>query len=263
VKRKRLLIAVGAAAVGLVLLGILGAASYAAAQRKAAAFSLKTKAAPPRLTATPSATPVGLQSACPARTSIRRGDDLWLVGTGTQAGFRARETFMEVVPLPHEAVARTDQVAGSLEIRRTDASQVSIQNGCFAVELNSLTSIDTLPGRSAQDRDQIYPDALDTASFPFAILTLNPATIPLFGSRAQQLKLGGELTIKGNTRPVAITVDAQTMSGTVHAVGSMPIDAHDFGVRLPGEGDPIVVDPHLILEFLLVLEPAPATGTAD
>jgi len=34
----------------------------------------------------------------------------------------------------------------------------------------------------------------------------------------------------------------------------MSINAHDFGVHLPGEGDPIVVDPHLTLEFLLALE---------
>src|SRR5207237_160770 len=52
----------------------------------------------------------------------------------------------------------------------------------------------------------------------------------------------------------ASAVDAQTVAGGVQAVGSMAIDAHDFGIRLPGEGDPIVVDSHLTLEFLLVLE---------
>jgi len=41
VDRKRLIIFGATAGAGLVLLGILGAANYAAGQRKAAAFSLK------------------------------------------------------------------------------------------------------------------------------------------------------------------------------------------------------------------------------
>jgi len=261
VNSKRLIIFGATAGAGLVLLGILGAASYVAGQRKAAAFSLKPTTA--AATVAPSVAPRSLQAACPAPSSNQRGGELWVAGAGTQAGFRAHEVFMDI-RLPHEAVARTDSVAGQMLMRRVDGSHVAIQNGCFAVELNTLTSVDTLPGMDAHDRDQFYPDALETRQHPFAVLALDHATIPIFGSRPQHLTLSGELTIKGTTQPVSITVDAQTVGGGVQAVGSMAIDARDFSVHVPGEGDsPVAVDPHLTLEFLLVLSALPAAGQAD
>ncbi len=251
--RKRLIIFGAAAGGGLVLLGILGAANYAAAQRKAAAFSLTPTSSAARPTATPSAAANRLQAACPAPASTARGEDLWVTGAGTQAGYRAHETFLDIT-LPHEAVARTDQVAGNLRVRQVDPAQIAIQGGCFAVELNTLTSIDALPGRRAQDRDELYGDFLDTRDYPFAVLTLHRTVLPVFTGRPRHMIVAGDLSVAGMMRPVAVAVDVQTTTGGVQAVGSMAIDTHDFGIRLPGEGDPIVVDPHLTLEFLLVLE---------
>src|SRR5207253_1923153 len=173
VNRRRLLLLVAAAAAGLVLLGILGAANYAAAQRRAAAFSLKPTSRVPRPTATPSAVPNRLKATCATPASIARADDLWVAGA----------------------------------------------------------------------RDQTY-----------AVLTLNRTEVPVFGSRPHHVIVAGDLSVVGATHPVAVAVDAQTVAGGVQAVGSMAIDAHDFGIRLPGEGDPIAVDSHLTLEFLLVLE---------
>jgi len=44
----------------------------------------------------------------------------------------------------------------------------------------------------------------------------------------------------------------------------MAIDARDFSVHVPGEGEsPVAVDPHLTLEFLLVLSALPAAAQAD
>ena len=253
VNRRRLLLLVVAAAAGLVLLGILGAANYAAAQRRAAAFSLKPTSSVPRPTATPSAVANRLQATCATPASIARADDLWVAGAGTMAGYRAHETFLDIT-LPHEAVARTDQVVGNLRVRQLGPAQIAIQGGCFAVELNTLTSIDELPGRRAQDRDELYGDFLDTRDYPYAVLTLHRTEVPVFSSRPQHVIVAGDLSVAGATHPVAVAVDAQTVAGGVQAVGSMAIDAHDFGIRLPGEGDPIVVDSHLTLEFLLVLE---------
>ena len=175
------------------------------------------------------------------------------MGAGTMAGYRAHETFLDIT-LPHEAVARTDQVVGNLRVRQLGPAKIAIQGGCFAVELNTLTSIDALPGRRAQDRDELYGDFLDTRDYPYAVLTLHRTEVPVFSSRPQHVIVSGDLSVAGATRPVAVAVDAQTVAGGVQAVGSMAIDAHDFGIRLPGEGDPIAVDSHLTLEFLLVLE---------
>ena len=246
------------------MLGILGLTALAGAnyyldgQRKAAAFSLSPTATPTSQTTPAPTVSDGLQTACRLPTSRRQTGDLWMAGTGTQAGFRAHETFMDVVPLPHEAVARTDRVAGYLQELEVDGAHVVIQSGCFAVELNGLTSIDSLPGMRAQDRDELYPQILDTRTYPLAIMKLHRSTVPKFGSKPQRLSVSAELTIKDTTRPVSLTVDAQTTSGGVQAVGSMAINARDFTVYLPGDGEdsPIRVDPHLTLEFLLVLNPA-------
>jgi YceI-like domain len=179
-----------------------------------------------------------------------------MVASGTQAGFRTHETFMDI-KLPHEAVARTDRVAGYLQ-EADDGSHVTIQSGCFAVELNRLTSIDTLPGMRMQDRDELYPDILETRQFPFAVMKLHRTTVSSFGSKPQRLSVTGDLTIKDTTRPVTMTVDVETIAGGVQAVGSLSINTRDFTVHVPGDdGDsPIVVDPHVTLEFLLILNPA-------
>src|SRR5919201_1294884 len=154
--------------------------------------------------------------------------------------------------LPHEAVARTDHVAGQLQVVPVDASRVAIQAGCFAVELESLRSIDTLPmpgGPTAQDRDGLYRDILETNAYPVAVFRLDRTVIPIFGGTPKQLTVSGELTIKGTTRHTTMAVQAQTVAGGVQAVGSIALDARDYGVHLPGEEDsPIVVDPHLTLE---------------
>jgi polyisoprenoid-binding protein YceI len=161
------------------------------------------------------------------------------------------------IKLPHEAVARTDRVAGYLQ-EADDGSHVTIQSGCFAVEVNRLTSIDTLPGMRMQDRDELYPDILETRQFPFAVMKLHRATVSTFGSKPQRLSVTGDLTIKDTTRPVTMTVDVETIAGGVQAVGSLSINTRDFTVHVPGDdGDsPIVVDPHVTLEFLLILNPA-------
>src|SRR5207237_8875989 len=101
-------------------------------------------------------------------------------------GYRAHETFMDIT-LPHEAVARTDQVAGQLRVRQVDPSEVAIKGGCFAIELNALTSIDMLPGRRSQDSDELYVDFLRTRDYPFALLTPQPTSVPLFAIRPNSL----------------------------------------------------------------------------
>jgi YceI-like protein len=262
-RRRRLAIGVLAlAGLGLVAIIALAATNFMAGQRRAAAFSLSpsssAKASP---SASASALPTSLQQACRLRVTAPRGMDIWTAVAGTQAGYRAREKFAEI-ELPHEAVARTDHVAGQLQIDQVDATNVVIESGCFAVELETLTSIDSLPGIKAQDRDGLYRDILETRSYPFAILKLDRTQIPVFATTPQRLTVAGDLTIMGTTRRTTMTVQAQTVPSGVQAVGSLTLDARDYGVHLPGEGDsPIVVDPHLTLEFLLTLERLPAAGT--
>jgi YceI-like protein len=261
-RRKQLVIGVLAlAGLCVIAVTILGAANFLAGQRRAAAFSLSPTSAPRTSPSASPPLPTTLQQACRLRATAPRGMDIWTAVAGTQAGYRAREKFAEI-ELPHEAVARTDHVAGQLQIVQADASQLVIQDGCFAVELETMTSIDSLPGIKATDRDGLYRDILETGLYPFAILKLDRTTIPAFTSTPQRVTVAGDLTIMGTTRRTTMTVQAQAVPSGVQAVGSLSLDARDYGVHLPGEGDsPIVVDPHLTLEFLLTLERLPSAGT--
>lgn len=249
--RKRLvLLALGVAGVILI---VLHGARYAAGQRNAARFSLSptpTLSRTPLATATPLPT---LQSACSA-AAISSSGDRWAVAPGTQAGFRAHEKFADIT-LPHEAVARTDQVAGELTVELAAAS-VSITGGCFAVELNALTSVDTLPfpGPDATARDQLYPELFDTPHYPFAILRLAPAQVPNFRSRSAHFTVPATLAMKGMERAVTVTLDAQFAANQVRAAGSIPADVRSWGIEAPNRSE-MVVDPHVTIEFLLLLAP--------
>ena len=247
--------------VGLVAILILGYEinSFAQAQKKAAAFKLPAATASPA-TSSPAVTPqpaqplVGVQAACGSRY-VRNGNlDPWVTVAGSEAGYRAHEKIQDI-QLPHEAVARTDHVAGQVAIIR-DGSTVQIRRGCFAVELASLTSVDTLPfGVPGRKRDELYPDILSTAQYPYAVLNLRTASIPSFGSQAKTVRVPAELTIKDATRPVTLTVSVQLAGERVQGVGSMAINANDFGVGLPD--GPFNVDPRLTIEFLFFLERVP------
>jgi hypothetical protein len=256
---RKVLLRVGG--VGFLALLILGyeVNSFAQAQKKAAAFKLPAASASASSSSTP-VTPAptaglsGVQAACGSRYVRNGNQDPWVTVAGSEAGYRAHEKIQDI-QLPHEAVARTDHVAGQVAIVR-DGSTVQIRRGCFAVELGSLTSIDTLPfGVPGRKRDELYGDILSTGQYPYALLNLRAASIPMFGSQARTVRVPAELTIKETTRPVTLTVSVQLAGEQVQGVGSMAINANDFGVQLPD--GPFNVDPKLTIEFLFFLERVP------
>ncbi len=84
-----------------------------------------------------------------ARTAVE-----WAIQPGSQAGFRAHENFLQW-QFPHEAVARSNAVAGFL---LGSADRRNLRSACVAVDLRSLKSVDKLPPPlpPASDRDQLF-----------------------------------------------------------------------------------------------------------
>src|SRR5205809_6674181 len=92
----------------------------------------------PPTAAQPSPTPPSndLADACGegsfARTAVQ-----WAIQPGSQAGFGAHEIFLQW-QFPHEAVARSNSVAGFLVGR---AARRSLRSACVAAALRSLTRV--------------------------------------------------------------------------------------------------------------------------
>ena len=180
---------------------------------------------------------------------------MWVVAGGSQAGYRAREKWAEL-PSPHEAVARTDRVAGWLSIRG-ETTALTLDGGCFAVDLRTLRSLDTVPGRTMSDRDENVRGFLDTDHHPAARFLPHPIALPgsVVDGQVVALEVPGEVEVKGIRRPATATMQIRYGADSTGVAGSLPVLAEDHGIELPKAGDFVAVDPRITVEFALALRP--------
>ena len=179
---------------------------------------------------------------------------LWVIQPGSVAGYRAHEKFLELTS-PHDAVARTQEVAGWLAIGGSDTAPVLLA-GCVAVDVRTLVSVDQLPGFDVRDRDKIARDFLSAHTHPFAVFQPHAVDLRLNGSSSavQHVALAGDLQISGMTLPATFKLDVKVKSGTVAVAGSTTVNAQKFGVEVPTEvGGFVQVNPQIILEVSLIL----------
>ncbi|HKF75996.1 MAG TPA: YceI family protein [Candidatus Dormibacteraeota bacterium] len=176
----------------------------------------------------------------------------WTVAQGSEAGYRVSEVFAGQTS-SHEAVARTSSVSGALTVQEGSAGlqATSIR---FAAQLGSLQSVDQVAGRDVSQRDRIVSETLSVFQYPTATFQTRGVDLPaaLASGQTVTLTVPGELTIRGVTRSVTVTVQARLSGGEVQAAGSTSFAMGDFGISPPRI--PITtVDPHVTLEFALVL----------
>ena len=179
---------------------------------------------------------------------------LWVIQPGSVAGYRAHEKFGELTS-PHDAVARTDQLAGWLVIGGSDVAPVLVA-GCVAVDVRTLVSVDQLPGFDVRDRDQNARDFLSAHAHPYVLFEPHAVDLKLNGAIAtvQHLAVAGDLEIGGVTLPATFRLDVRVRSGTVAVAGQTTVDAQKFGVEVPTEaGGFVQVNPQIVLEISLVL----------
>ena len=159
------------------------------------------------------------------------------------AGYRV---FKEFVGLNEfEAVGRTESVIGDLHI---DGDVVT--DAEFQVNLTTVTSDD--PRRDAQFTGPI----LQTSIFPFATFTLtNPIDLgdAALSGEAINVDALGELTLKGATQEVDVTITARLVGDQVQVAGSIDVVFEDFGIDPPFTPT-IVVEDTGIIEFSLFFE---------
>jgi hypothetical protein len=240
-------------AAGVAGLGLLAASgvAFVRSHPAPAKLSLDTVTAIP--SPTPSSGPDKSPCALPAQLAAGQ---YWIIGPDSTAGYRAHEKFGEL-EAPHEAVARTSAVSGFMVIEDATAAAPILTDGCVAVDVRTLTSIDKLPPPlpDATGRDQHYPDLFDTSRYPY--VTFRPDTVHIPGQVRSggkvTLNVSGQLTMRGNARKVTTHLDARLTGQLAELAGSFVINAPDFGIKVPGQP---VVQPDVTIEFLLHLTPA-------
>jgi polyisoprenoid-binding protein YceI len=188
----------------------------------AASLLLSRHVAPPQL-ALSSSTASGATSSLAGK---------WTVGPGSQAGYRAKEQFINQ-PSETEAVARTTKVTGSMVVSVASGT-VKISQMKFTVDLASLVSQDKYATYQVYQRDffvrSIY---LQTSEFPTAVFTSDGVSFPLPSSGPASVDVAGKLTVHGVTKDVTAHVQAQAGGAQAEVAGSIAVDMRDFAIAPP------------------------------
>lgn len=162
-------------------------------------------------------------------------DDTWGVTTGSVAGFRVKESFLV---FSNDVVGRTGAVSGSLTVADNHVAQAS-----FRVDLTTI--------KVGGKHESAFAKNLDTEDHPNATISLSePFTLTeAFTSESRIARtVTGNLTLRGITRPVTISLSGRRDGALLQAAGSIPIDFSRWGIDSPqGLAD------HGSAEFLLVL----------
>ncbi|GGU34603.1 YceI family protein [Nocardioides albus] len=174
-------------------------------------------------------------SAAPAEATDSNGT--WTVSDGSFAGYRVDEVLQgEDVTV----TGRTEDVTGQVTIAEGEVTDASIE-----------VKTATIATDSDRRDDYFRNNAIQAEEFPTATFELTePAAIE---EGATEVELVGDLTVRGETRPV--TVDAEVGGDSADAlqvVGSVPVTFADFGIEAPNLGFVRVEDAGSI-EFSLAL----------
>lgn len=195
--------------------------------------------------------PLSLGSPAPAAAKGSLAGS-WKVGAGSEAGYRVREQFINQ-PAPTEAVARTTQISGGLQVSVAGPT-IHASAVHFKANLAALVSQDKYANYQAYQRDffvrSIY---LQTDSFPSADFTADSVDIPLASDPGPaSLTVSGKLTLHGETKSVTTQVQAQRTANGVEVAGSINVDMRDFNVSVPSISF-TKAEPQVVIEYHLVL----------
>lgn len=175
----------------------------------------------------------------------------WTVGAGSQAGYRAKEKFINQ-PAETEAVARTSQVTGSVTVA-VQGNTVTVSQAKLSVDLASLTSQDRYATYQVYQRDffvrTIY---LDTQSFPTATFVAGTFSFPLPKDGPATVDVAGKLTVHGITKAVTAHLQAVDDGTQAELAGSMTVDMRDFAIE-PPDISFTKAEPQVTIEFDLKL----------
>jgi polyisoprenoid-binding protein YceI len=166
----------------------------------------------------------------------------WVVGSGSQAGYRVPET---LAGQSTTAVGRTGDVTGSVVL-----AGAKVSTGSISVDVGSISS-------DRSQRDQAFSGRImDASRFPTATFTLTKAidlgTVPAVGATVNATATG-DLTLHGVTKAVSFPVSVKRSAASVAVAGTVPIAYADYQIDNPSVGGFVSVGDGGSVEFLVVL----------
>jgi polyisoprenoid-binding protein YceI len=137
-------------------------------------------------------------------------------------GFRVAEELASIGAT--EAVGRTPDVAGTIEIEGT-----TLVNATIEADFTAIVSND-------DRRDNKIQGALETSQFPTATFVLTePADFGTIPGEGQSVSVAarGDLTVHGITNSIEMPLQARLVDGVIVVIGSTEIVFADYDVEAP------------------------------
>ncbi len=165
----------------------------------------------------------------------------WTVGRGSAAGFRIQESAFGV---SNVVVGRTSALTGSVVIAGSDVTSAT-----FRIRLDTIT----VAGKAEPQ----LRTSLDSRAYPLATISLTqPLTLTsgFAGGSTVHVTVAAQLTLRGTTRPVTVTLSARRAGSALQATGTIPVEFSRWGIEGPaGFGFLASLANHGTAEFLVVL----------
>ncbi|WP_265520699.1 YceI family protein [Oerskovia flava] len=217
------------------LLGLGGLFLYARSQQG-------TEAAPLALSSATAEDEGAADAADGSATSAEDLDGEYVVGEGSQAGYRVDEVLsgQDVT-----VVGRTEDVTGSITVAGGSLTAAQVE-----VDMTTITTDDS-------GRDNQFLSILDTATYPTATFSLTEP-VDLADTVTGDLvsrPATGELTIAGESREVTVALEVRTTAHGADVSVSIPVAFEDYGVEAPNLGF-VQVEDVGIVEALLTISRA-------
>ncbi|MET0134504.1 MAG: YceI family protein [Kibdelosporangium sp.] len=172
-------------------------------------------------------------------------DGAWTVSDGSQAGYRVKEILFGQ---DTTAVGRTNKVSGTVQVEGT-----KLTAGTITVDMASVATDKS--GRDEQFRNRI----MSVAQFPTSTFKLTGPVdfgdVPAPGQKVT-VKATGELTLRGQTKPVTVDLSALRGNDNIQVQTSIPVAFADYGIpnpSIPG----ISTEDKGIVEVLVALKKTP------
>jgi polyisoprenoid-binding protein YceI len=179
-------------------------------------------------------------------------DDLsgeWAPGDGSVAGYRVREQ-LAMLPAPSDAVGRTSEVTGTVEIDDDGSSIAALAGSFIEIDLTTLES-----DESRRD-DRIRTSGLQTDTYPTTTFELtDDIAVPEAIRDGSTVKADaqGNLILHGVTRSVTIPLQIRLSGNSVEIVGSQVITLSDYEIDVSAFGGFVSVEDEGTIEFELSL----------
>jgi polyisoprenoid-binding protein YceI len=190
---------------------------------------------------TVAAAATGDSAAAAAVASAEGEDGTWVVGVGSEVGYRVKETLNGQAT---EAVGRSSTLDGSITV-----AGARLTSAEFSVDVTTLKS------DSSRRDSQFTGRIMNAAEFPVASFTSTASPdvkVPTDGSTAS-VAVDGVLALHGVERPVTVMVRMRKNGDAVALQGSIPVTFADFDIVNPSIATIRTADTGEI-EFLLSMK---------